>query len=389
MDEKKTSYRKSTEEFKLEALELLKSSGKSAGQIERDLGITPGLVVKWRDRYQVISQGDTQARLEASDFEAAKREIKRLQSRLAEVEEEREILKKNQHFLPEKPMRYKFIREHRQEYSVKRMCQVLGVTRSAYYAWQPEKASPRELENRILVAQIHAEYKMSRKTYGSPRIQAGLHRRGFACGRHRVARLMRRAGIRPQKRHKRYPVTTQRQPGVIPAPNHLNQEFSTTVANKKWVSDFTYIDTAEGWLYLAVVLDLFSRKVVGWAMAAQMDTALVDAALDMALQGRQPQSTLLHHSDQGSQYTSAAYQGSLADANIQVSMSRVGNCYDNAVAESFFGTLKAECATNQFATHTLAKTTIFEYIEVWYNRQRLHSTLGYLSPVEFEQQSGH
>ena len=286
-------------------------------------------------------------------------------------------------------MRYKFIREHHQEYSVKRMCQVLRVTRSGYYAWRPEKAGLRELENRVLVEQIHAEYKTSRKTYGSRRIQAGLQRRGFACGRHRVARLMRREGISPQKPPKWSPVTTQRLPGVIPAPNHLNQEFSATVANKKWVSDFTYIDTAEGWLYLAIVLDLFSRKVVGWAMAPQMDTALVDAALAMALQGRQPKSTLLHHSDQGSQYTSAAYQSSLADANIQVSMSRVGNCYDNAVAESFFGTLKAECVTGQFATQALARTTIFEYIEVWYNRKRLHSTLGYRSPVEFEQLSGH
>ena len=286
-------------------------------------------------------------------------------------------------------MRYKYIREHRQEFSIKRMCQILGVTRSGYYAWQPERAGPRELENRVLVEQIHVEYKMSRKTYGSPRIQAGLQRRGFACGRHRVARLMRREGICPQKRQRWHPVTTHCQPGVIPAPNHLNQDFSASVANKKWVSDFTYIDTAEGWLYLAIVLDLFSRKVVGWAMAAQMNTALVDAALDMALQGRQPKVTLLHHSDQGRQYTSAAYQSSLADANIQVSMSRIGNCYDNAVAESFFGTLKAECVTGQFTTHALARTTIFEYIEVWYNRQRLHSTLGYLSPVEFEQQSGH
>lgn len=286
-------------------------------------------------------------------------------------------------------MRYKFIREHCQEYSVKRMCRVLGVTRSGYYAWQPEAAGPREVQNRILVEQIQAEYKMSRETYGSPRIQAGLQRRGFACGRHRVARLMRREGIRPQKRRHWHPITTQRQPGVIPAPNYLNQDFSASAANQKWVSDFTYIDTAEGWLYLAVVLDLFSRKVVGWAMAAQMDATLVEAALDMALQGRQPQANLLHHSDQGSQYTSAAYQSSLADAQIQVSMSRVGNCYDNAVAESFFGTLKVECATTQFATKALARTTIFEYIEVWYNRQRLHSSLGYRSPVEFEQQSGH
>lgn len=286
-------------------------------------------------------------------------------------------------------MRYKYIREHHQEFSVKRMCKLLGVTRSGYYAWQPEKAGPRELENRVLVEQIRVEYKLSRQTYGSPRIWARLVRQGVSCGRHRVARLMRQEGLHPPKRHKRYPVTTQRQPGVIPAPNRLNQDFSATTANTKWVSDFTYIDTAEGWLYLAIILDLFSRKVVGWAMLEHMDTALVETALHMALRTRQPNAPLLHHSDQGSQYTSAAYQSSLTDCNIQPSMSRVGNCYDNAVAESFFGTLKAECVTSQFATQAQARTTIFEYIEVWYNRQRLHSTLGYLSPVEFEQLHGH
>jgi transposase InsO family protein len=269
------------------------------------------------------------------------------------------------------------------------MCQILGVTRSGYYAWQPEKVGLREIENQALVEQIRTEYKNSRKTYGSPRIQASLLRKGIACGRHRVARLMRREGISPQKWHKWHPVTTQRQPGAIPAPNLLNQVFSAPAANQKWVSDFTYIDTAESWLYLAIVLDLFSRKVVGWAMAEQMDATLVEAALRMALQGRQPAATLLHHSDQGSQYTSATYQSSLSAANIQMSMSRVGNCYDNAVAESFFGTLKAECATGQFPTQALARTTIFEYIEVWYNRQRLHSTLGYLSPAEFELNHGH
>jgi putative transposase len=286
-------------------------------------------------------------------------------------------------------MRYQFIREHREEFNVKRMCQLLAVTRSGYYAWQSEKAGPRALENRVLVEQIRVEYKLSRQTYGSPRIWARLRGQGSACGRHRVARLMRREGIRPPKRHRRYPVTTQRQPGIIPAPNRLNQDFSATTANTKWVSDFTYIDTAQGWLYLAIILDLFSRKVIGWAMSAHMNTALVETALQMALQTRQPNDSLLHHSDQGSQYTSADYQNTLANMNIQPSMSRVGNCYDNAVAESFFGTLKAECVTNQFATHAIARTTIFEYIEVWYNRQRLHSTLGYLSPNDFEQQHGH
>ena len=286
-------------------------------------------------------------------------------------------------------MRYQYIREHRNEHSVKRMCGLLDVSRSGYYAWHPEEPGVRELENQVLLEQIRIEYKRSRQTYGSPRIRASLLRKGMACGRHRVARLMRKAGIRPQKRHGWHPVTTQRQPGVVPAPNHLNRDFSATMANTKWVSDFTYIDTSEGWLYLSIILDLFSHKVVGWAMSEQMNSALVETALCMALQTRQPTSHLLHHSDQGSQYTSEVYRSKLMDANIQLSMSRVGNCYDNAVAESFFGTLKTECATHQFATHALARTTIFEYIEVWYNRQRLHSTLGYLSPMEFELQSGH
>ena len=286
-------------------------------------------------------------------------------------------------------MRYKCIREQRHEFSVKRMCQLLGVARSGYYAWRREEAGPRELENRVLVEQIHTEFKASRQTYGSPRIWVALQRKGIACGRHRVARLMRTERISPEKRHKRYPVTTQRQPGVVPAPNRLDQDFSATSANQKWVSDFTYIDTAEGWLFLATILDLFSRKVVGWAMAEQMDTALVETALRMALLGRRRSANLLHHSDQGSQYTSAVYQTSLSRANIQVSLSRVGNCYDNAVAESFFGTLKAECVRGQFASHAFARRTIFEYIEVWYNRQRLHSTLGYLSPTQFELKSGH
>ncbi|HMB22538.1 MAG TPA: IS3 family transposase [Anaerolineales bacterium] len=286
-------------------------------------------------------------------------------------------------------MRYQFIREHRKEFSVQRMCQLLGVTRSGYYAWQPGQLSPRQLENQVLLEQIQVEYKTSRQTYGSPRIWVRLLGLGLACGRHRVARLMRKEGIRPQKRHKWHPVTTQRQPGAIPAPNRLNQDFSATAANTKWVGDITYVDTAQGWLYLAIILDLFSRKVVGWAMSEHIDTALVATALQMALQTRRPKTTLLHHSDQGSQYTSAAYQSTLTDWNIQPSMSRVANCYDNAVAESFFSTLKAECVTYQFATHAQARTTIFEYIEVWYNRQRLHSSLGYLSPVEFEQQYGH
>jgi len=286
-------------------------------------------------------------------------------------------------------MRYPFIADHAHEFSVRRMCQVLRVTRSGYYAWQRSSPGPRAQANQALTAQIRAEFLTSRQTYGSPRIQVTLQRKGVTCGRHRVARLMSQERIWAHQRRKAHPVTTQRDPGVMPAPNRLNQDFSAPAPNCKWVSDFTYIETGEGWLYLAVVLDLFSRKVIGWAMSETMDTALVEAALRMALLSRRPAPGLLHHSDHGSQYTSAAYLNGLSTALTQLSMSRVGNCYDNAVMESIFGTLKTECVTDRFATHALARTTIFEYIEVWYNRQRLHSSLDYFSPVEFEQQPGH
>ena len=286
-------------------------------------------------------------------------------------------------------MRYTFMEAHEAEFTIQRMCQALGVNRSGYYAWRKRPASPRERANQELLEHIIQEYQRSQESYGSPRIQVALQRKGFVCGRNRVARLMRLHGISAQKTRKRPPVTTQRQPGAVPAPNLLNRDFSTTGPNQKWVVDITYIDTAEGWLYLALVLDLYSRMVVGWAMADHMETSLVADALAMALARRHPAAGFLHHSDQGSQYTSLAYQQTLAAHNCQVSMSRVANCYDNAVMESFIGTLKSECASAQFASRAQARTAIFAYIEIWYNRQRLHSSLGYLSPVEFEQLSGH
>jgi putative transposase len=286
-------------------------------------------------------------------------------------------------------MKYTFIAAHEEEFAIWRMCGVLGVQRSGYYAWRRRNPSSREQANLALLELIRTEHQASRKTYGSPRIQVALQRKGVMCGRKRVARLMRMHGIVPEKRRSPQPVTTQRQPGVVPAPNRLAQDFSAPAPNRKWVSDFTYIETGEGWLYLAAILDLFSRKVVGWAMSETMDTEMVSAAWRMALIGRHPAAGLLHHSDQGSQYTSSAYLDGLIAAKVQVSMSRVGNCYDNAVMESFFGTLKTECVTVPFPTRAQARTTIFEYIEVWYNRKRLHSSLNYYSPLEFEQLPGH
>ena len=281
-------------------------------------------------------------------------------------------------------MKYTFMAANEREFQVRRMCRVLGVKRSGYYAWRKREPSTRVQANQALLELIQTEHRNSRKTYGSPRLYILLRRKGVKCGRNRVARLMRLHGIRALSKRRYHPKTTQRQPGVVPAPNRLNQDFSASAPNQKWVSDFTLIETGEGWLFLAVVLDLFSRKVIGWAMSQKMDTALVITALRMALLGRRPPAGLLHHSDQGSQYTSAAYRTCLNEALAQLSMSGVGNCYDNAVVESFFGTLKTECVTGPFPTCSLARTTIFEYMEVWYNRQRLHSTLGYHSPVDFE-----
>jgi putative transposase len=278
---------------------------------------------------------------------------------------------------------------HEMDYSVKRMAQVLGVSRSGYYAWRGRPRSAREQANQELLKRIAQEFQLSRRTYGSLRIHARLHRQGVGCGHNRVARLMRLAQLTPPRKRKWGPQTTHRDARVTPAPNLLDQDFSAAAPNRKWVTDITYIETAEGWLYLAGVLDLFSRKVVGWAMSEQIDTALVQAALQMALQRRHPEADLLHHSDQGSQYTSQAYLAELTRQQSQISMSGVGNCFDNAAMESFWGSLKAECARACFPTRALARTAIFEYIEVWYNRQRLHSTLGYLSPVEFELQPGH
>jgi len=286
-------------------------------------------------------------------------------------------------------LKYAFIAEHEEVFSIKRMCLVLDVSRSGYYAWQERSPSSRERANVVLLTEIRAAYQVSRKTYGSPRIHAYLQRKGIVCGRNRVARLMRVHHIVARKASRRHLQTTQQHPGAKAAPNLLQRAFSAPEPNRKWVSDITYIDTAEGWLYLASILDLYSRRVVGWAMAEEINTGLVEKAWRMALSSRRPKAGLLHHSDRGSQYTSETYQNHLKDLHCQVSMSRTGNCYDNAVMESFFATLKTECAHTQFASKAQARTAIFEFIEGWYNRQRLHSFLDYSSPVEFEQASGH
>ena len=267
---------------------------------------------------------------------------------------------------------------------MRRMCKVLSVSPSGYYDWRKRPASERQQANDRLLAAIRREHETSRGTYGSPRIHAALQRQGFEAGRNRIARLMQAHGIVGKAPRRKRPVTTQRAEGGLVAPNLLGQDFTASRPNEKWLADITYVDTAEGWLYLALVLDLFARPIVGWAMAEHMRAVLVEDALKMAVGRRLPAPGLLHHSDQGGQYTSSLVQSLLAAHHVEVSMSDAGNCYDNAPMESFIGTLKAECVTYQFATRAEARRVIFEYIEVWYNRQRLHSSLGYLHPAEFE-----
>lgn len=241
------------------------------------------------------------------------------------------------------------------------------------------------MANQQLTAAIQITFKRSRGTYGAPRIHAELKSQGIECSRPRVARLMRKAGIKARRR-RAYKVTTTLSKHNYPvAPNTLNRQFWAAGPDEKWVGDITYIPTKEGWLYLAAVLDIYSRKVVGWAMDKHMEEGLVASALQMAAKHRQPGEGVLHHTDRGSQYASHAYQQLLDTHGMQVSMSRKGDCYDNAVMESFFSTLKAECVTGVYTSRAQARQSIFEYVEVWYNRQRRHSALGYQSPETFEQ----
>jgi transposase InsO family protein len=282
-------------------------------------------------------------------------------------------------------MKYQFIADHQQEFKITAMCRVLKVSRSGYYAWRKRPVSKREMANQKLTEQIEEIHQESRQTYGSPRIHAELADQGVKCGHNRVARLMRKAELRAKQKRKFKVTTTDSVHNYPVAPNLLAQDFQASQPNEKWVADITYIATAEGWLYLAAVMDLYSRRIVGWAMSDSLERWLPLAALQMALETRQPPPGLLHHSDRGSQYASDDYQAVLTNYQIQGSMSRTGNCYDNAPIESFFGTLKTELVHHRhYATRAEAKTDIFEYIEVFYNRFRRHSALDNLCPIVFE-----
>lgn len=270
-------------------------------------------------------------------------------------------------------------------YSVSLMCRCLGVSRSGFYAWTKSSPCIREREDSELVERIRAIHKQSRGTYGSPRVLKELTELGVAIGHRRVERLMRENGI-AGRFARRFCRTTVRDETHAVADNILNREFRTDAPNKVWVTDITYIPTSEGWLYLAVILDLFSRRVVGWSMADHLRTELPMKALEMAIGNRSTAAGLLHHSDRGCQYTSHDYQRALAQQGFLCSMSRAGNCHDNAVAESFFGTLEIELFNERPIpkTRDAARLAIHDYIEVFYNRQRRHSAIGFVSPAHYE-----
>lgn len=284
-------------------------------------------------------------------------------------------------------MKYVCIDRRRDRYPVRMMCRLLRVSASGFYAWRTRPESSRAQSDRALMAEIRRVHRDSKGVYGSPRVHAELAANGIRVGRHKVARLMRLERLRGCPR-RRFRVTTQRDPSHPVAKNLLRQDFSSDAPNQVWAADITYIPTHQGWLYLAVVMDLYSRRIVGWSMSRWMSRRIVLAALRMAIDARRPEGALIHHSDRGSQYTSDDFRGELAKHGIDCSMSGSGNCYDNAAMESFFGLLKRERVNRvRYRTRDEARADLFDYIEVFYNRKRRHGYLGNISPADFEKQS--
>ncbi len=281
-------------------------------------------------------------------------------------------------------MKFAFIHAEKASFPVAALCRLLSVTRQGYYAYAKRPPSARTRADGTLEARVKALHTDNRLAYGSPRIQRALRREGMHVGKRRIERMMQGLGLRgqPARRTQR---TTRSNPHHEHVENVLHRDFSASRPNERWVTDITYVWTAEGWCYLAAILDLYSRRVVGWALDATLSTSLARAALEMAFQRRKPGRGLLHHSDRGCQYTSNDYRAVLREHGVTVSMSRKGNCWDNAVAESFFATLKTELIhTRPWATRFALRTAVFDYIEVFYNRKRLHSTLDYKTPAEVE-----
>lgn len=286
-------------------------------------------------------------------------------------------------------MKFGFIAKHRGIWPSAWLCETLDVSRSGFYAWLTRTPSLRQRSNELLSSEVRTSFLQSDRTYGARRVWHDLLAAGHACGLHRVERLMQKQGLRARPRRRGLPQDRGDRMSGAMAPNVLDRQFTASAPNQKWVADFTYVWTAEGWLYVAVVLDLYSRRAVGWSMHATMTAQLVTDALMMAVWRRGKPDALLHHSDRGSQYTSEQFQRLLSELGVTCSMSRSGNVWDNSAMESFFSTLKTErIARKVYRTRDQARAEVFDYIERFYNPKRRHSTLGYVSPIDFEKQAG-
>ncbi len=281
-------------------------------------------------------------------------------------------------------MKYAFIKRYQTQFPTLKLCRVLRVSRSGFYDWQGRSESKRSIRHRQLADEIRRVHDQSNQAYGAVKCWKALRRDGLMFGRDQITKIRRTNGIY-SKRRRRFVITTKSKLGHKAAPNILNREFSAIVPNKAWVGDVTFIPTRKGWLYLSVLLDLYSRKVVGWSMGNRNDSSLVTKCLEMAIEHRRPPLGLVHHTDRGSTYTAEKYRSVLSDHGMVSSMSRKGNCWDNAVSESFFGSLKNELTHGKiYDNRDQARADIFRYIEIFYNRQRIHQTLNYVTPTEYE-----
>ncbi|HHN6366879.1 TPA: IS3 family transposase [Escherichia coli] len=371
-----------TPEFKEEAVRQITERGYSVAEVSDRLGVSAHSLYKW---LRAIKPDNSEQH--ARDLLEAKSEILKLRAQLKRTEEERDILKKGRAVLCKGArLKYRFINEHRTVWGVMTMCRVLDVARAGFYAWLHNPVSARDKDNQRLLTLIRDSYSLSGGVYGYRRVHGDLNEIGETCGKNRVGRIMQLNRIKAVRGYKA-PRRIAGRPSVV-APNRVQRQFTVVRANQVWVTDITYIRTWQGWLYLAVVIDLFARNVVGWSMKPTLSRELALDALMMAVWRRKPDGEVIVHSDQGSQYGSDNWQRFCRANNLVPSMSRRGNCWDNAVAESFFSSLKKERIRKRiYKTRDLARADIFDYIEVFYNRARRHSHLGGVSPEAFEQAS--
>ncbi|HGY3848200.1 IS3 family transposase [Escherichia coli] len=371
-----------TPEFKEEAVRQITERGYSIAEVSDRLGVSAHSLYKW---LRAIKPDNSEQH--ARDLLEAKSEILKLRAQLKRTEEERDILKKGRAVLCKGArLQYRFINEHRTVWGVMTMCRVLDVARAGFYAWLHNPVSARDKDNQRLLTLIRDSYSLSGGVYGYRRVHGDLNEIGETCGKNRVGRIMQLNRIKAVRGYKA-PRRIAGRPSVV-APNRVQRQFTVVRANQVWVTDITYIRTWQGWLYLAVVIDLFARNVVGWSMKPTLSRELALDALMMAVWRRKPDGEVIVHSNQGSQYGSDDWQRFCRANNLVPSMSRRGNCWDNAVAESFFSSLKKERIRKRiYKTRDLARADIFDYIEVFYNRARRHSHLGGVSPEAFEQAS--